>query len=335
MNKRHQALSLRLSSFIVLFLAVTLFNAAPTLAAATTFSGQGTVVKANVAGFAPIVLADTQPLPAEGGSQEASLLGASVPGLLTAQVLHASTIGQGDRSRSEASVAKLDLTVAGNTIGAEFLMARASAVCNNNGTSSVSGSSELAELVINGQTIAVTGEPNQTVLLPGGGKVVINEQSGDSSSITVTALHVIIPGIADVAIATAHADVHCGSSSCSSAKDFVTGGGWISPPAPKANFAVAGGLKNGALWGHLLYIDHGTGMKVKGTGVTAYVIGAGTARHIEGTCEINGVAGTYSVDVADNGEPGRNLDTFSIKLPNYTASGLLAGGNIQLHGPCK
>jgi len=42
------------------------------------------------------------------------------------------------------------------------------------------------------------------------------------------------------------------------------------------------------------------------------------------------------VDVADNGEPGRD-DTFSLKLSNgYTASGKLAGGNIQLHGesPC-
>ena len=61
-----------------------------------------------------------------------------------------------------------------------------------------------------------------------------------------------------------------------------------------------------------------------------------TLRHIEGTADIDGASGTYMVDVADNGEPGRD-DTFSLKLSNgYTASGKLAGGNIQLHGesPC-
>jgi hypothetical protein len=76
-------------------------------------------------------------------------------------------------------------------------------------------------------------------------------------------------------------------------------------------------------------------MKVHGTGVTAYTATGPTSRHIEGTAEVNGVAGfTYQVDVADNGEPGRS-DTFSIRLSNgYTASGTLGGGNIQLHKPC-
>jgi hypothetical protein len=96
-------------------------------------------------------------------------------------------------------------------------------------------------------------------------------------------------------------------------------------------------MKNGGLWGHLNYIDHGSsGPKVKGTGVTAYTVVDNTTRHIEGTCEINGAGGyTYQVDVSDNGEPGRN-DTFSLTLSNgYSASGNLAGGNIQLHTPCQ
>jgi hypothetical protein len=61
------------------------------------------------------------------------------------------------------------------------------------------------------------------------------------------------------------------------------------------------------------------------------------SRHIEGTADIDGVAGSYAVDVTDAGEPGRN-DTFSIRLSNgYSAGGFLAGGNIQLHlkpSPC-
>ena len=115
--------------------------------------------------------------------------------------------------------------------------------------------------------------------------------------------------------------------------DFVTGGGWITstPSGARANFAVAGG-DNG--WGHLLYIDHGTGTRVKGTGVTKYVVTGETSRHIEGTAEINGGNGTYAADVADNGEPGRGRDIFTLTLSTgYTAGGAIEGGNIQLH--CK
>lgn len=320
---------------IVSLIVVAALGTTPALASDTTFSGQAIGLKATVLGQ-QITLSDTGPLPPEGGNQKASLFSASVPGLLTADVFGSSTIGQGDRSRSEASVADLNLTVADNTIGADFLMARAMAVCNKDGSSSVSGGSEIAALVINGQTIAVSGQPNQTVDLPlGTGKVIINEQYGNSGDMTVNALHVIVPGVADVIVASAHADITCGRPPCESSKDFVTGGGWIERPGGRANFAVAGGIKNG-YWGHLLYIDHVSGMKVKGTGVTAYMIMEGTLRHIEGTCEINGASGyTYKVDVADNGEPGRD-DTFSILLSNgYSAGDKLAGGNIQLHSPCR
>jgi hypothetical protein len=119
-----------------------------------------------------------------------------------------------------------------------------------------------------------------------------------------------------------------GPGACS---DRVTGGGHIKAGRDKANFGVTAGVKRGALRGHLTYIDHGTNLKVKGTGVTAYIAVNANTRHIEGTAKINGVAGTYAVDVTDNGEPGRN-DVFKIRLSNgYTASGTLSGGNIQLH----
>jgi len=304
-----------------------------------TFSGQATVVKATVLGVGA-VLADTGPLPSSGGAQEASLLEANVPGLLTAQVLHASTIGQGDRSRSEASVANVVLTVGGNTISADFLQARATAVCQPGGAAA-SGSSEIVNLVVNGQAVVVSGAPNQTVALPVG-TIVINEQSSTvskrSADITVNALHVVIPDLADVVIASAHADIGCGGGPCDG-QDFVTGGGWITgtPGGAKGTFGVAGGIKNGSLWGHLTYIDHGAGgPKVKGTGVTSYTVLSPTMRRIEGTAQIDGVGGfTYRVDVADNGEPGRN-DTFDLSLSNgYAAAGNLAGGNIQLHQPCQ
>jgi hypothetical protein len=124
-----------------------------------------------------------------------------------------------------------------------------------------------------------------------------------------------------------------GSADCGK----VTGGGWIdgTPSGAKANFGVSGGPGN---WGHLNYIDHGTGMHVRSTGVTAYeeVAGDDDARVIRYNVVIDSVAGTAVVRVADRGEPGTR-DRFEITLSNgYTAGGELGGprpggGNIQLH----
>ena len=323
--------------FVTLASAVILLSFAPAALGqnAVTYSGQATAVSGTVAGTT-IDLADTGPLPSSGGAQESSLVSENIPGVLTADVLHATTVGQGDRSRSETSLADVTLTVASNSISADFLTSHAMAVCTSNGAAT-SGSSDIANLTINNMSVGVSGQPNQTIPL-GVGSIIINEQTNGPGSITVNALHVIIPGTADVVISSAHADVTCqGPPTCNSPDDFVTGGGWINPSGAKDNFAVAGGYKNGGLWGHLEYIDHGTGMKVKGTGVSKYVVITGTTtRHIEGTADIDGDPGTYAVDVADNGEPGKGVDTFSITLSNgYTASATLSGGNIQLHKACQ
>src|SRR2546428_3790807 len=133
--------------------------------------------------------------------------------------------------------------------------------------------------------------------------------------------------------------------------DFVTGGGFIVGSGTsslaagvKANFAVGGGVKNGAFWGHLEYNDHSTNppMRVHGTGVTGYSLGMDASkpneRVITGTARINGIDGfTYKVEVNDVTEPGRGIDEFSIELSNgYVAGfeygdGPIAGGNIKLH----
>ncbi len=314
---------------------------ASTSSQATSYSGRATVLQATALGLSPVVLADAGPLSPSGGAEEASLLNASVPGLLTAEVLHASTVGQGNASRSEASVAELSLTVAGNTISAGLLQARASAVCGDGGATAT-GSSNITALSVNGQTVTISGTPNQRVPLLVG-EVIINEQtSNGAGDITVNALHVIVPGVADVIVSSAHADISCQPAppppGCTGA-DFATGGGWITgtPSGAKANFGVAGGIKQGQFWGHLTYIDHDpSGPHVKGTGVTAYRVVDATTRHIEGTAQVNGQDGfTYQVDVVDNGEPGRN-DTFKLHLSSgYGAFGTLNGGNIQLHVSCE
>src|SRR5437667_8168535 len=144
----------------------------------TTFGGDATAAVVRVAGTA-LALADTGPLPTTGGGLGAALLSGNVPSGLTAGVvsltagtLHAAIVGL-DRTQAEASLGGINLTVSGNGIAAGVLMARSEASCAAG--PAVTGSSQLAGLVINGQAISITGAANHTVLLPNG-RAIINEQ---------------------------------------------------------------------------------------------------------------------------------------------------------------
>jgi hypothetical protein len=152
-------------------------------------------------GTTTTVLADTGTLGDSGDARHASLLTGTVPSLLTGDTLHATTIGGSTQVSSEASLADLALTVAGTTVGADFVMSRARAVWGAAGADvSISG------LSINGLLVAVTGDPNQTIDIVGG-RVVINEQQPSPTSIGVSALHVIVDGVADVVVASASAGI--------------------------------------------------------------------------------------------------------------------------------
>jgi hypothetical protein len=230
-------------------------------------------------------------------------------------------------------------------IAADFVMSRANAAWSATGAVSF-GATEISGLVVNGQSIAVTGEANQMVALAGGGTAIINEQivSQTASTVTMTcnAVHLRPCLGADVIFGscTAGSCSECNPNPPPSCNDFVTGGGWITgtPSGAKGNFGVGGGIKDGSFWGHLNYIDHGNGMHVKATSVTGYQVDPNDpdCRIIQYNVTIDGQPGTARVRVCDKGEPGRN-DIFEIQLSNgYFAGGDLGGshpggGNIQLH----
>ena len=175
--------------------------------------------------------------------------------------------------------------------------------------------------------------------------LIINEQKtssgGGTQDITVNAVHLTLATGDEVILSSAHSDVK-GCPGCPPkppCADFMSGGGWINVGKSTANFGFNAGYKPGSSSPeiHFNYIDHNSGMQMKATSISVYKIGdTATTRHMEGMAEINGVSGfTYSIDVADNGEPGRNTDSLKISLSNgYSAGGTLGGGNIQLHRPC-
>ena len=171
-------------------------------AAAQTISGQARV--AQVTTFSALgaptttVIGDTGTLADSSDVRQASQTTASIPDVLTCGTMHAVTIGWSDQVASETSLSDLALTVAGTTIGADFVMSRAAAVLGAAGGGKVA----IEGLSINGLPIAVTGATNQVVLIPGG-RVVINEQQSTTSN----ALHVVIDGVADVIVGSATAGI--------------------------------------------------------------------------------------------------------------------------------
>jgi hypothetical protein len=178
----------------------------PVTGATQTVTGQAAAVRTTVfdllGGTTTVVLADTGTLQDATDARDAWQITGSVPALLTGEVLEATTIGWPDQVDSGASLGALTLSVGGTTIGADSVVAQATALLGAAG----SGASFVDNLSINGVPIAVSGDPNQ-VLYIAGGRVVINEQKSSLGGMVVNALHVIVDGVADVVIGSANAGI--------------------------------------------------------------------------------------------------------------------------------
>src|SRR5713226_6477493 len=172
---------------VVLMLAGVL--AWPAASKAQTVTGQARAAQATVTGplgtTTTAVLADTGTLSGVNDERDAGQVTGSVPSLLSAEVLNAFTYSYPDEVDSGASLGNVNLTVAGVGISADLVMAQASQVLGAAG----SGSSIIDNLSINGVPVVVTGDPNQTISIPGG-QVVINEQTiSPTGTAVVNALH--------------------------------------------------------------------------------------------------------------------------------------------------
>lgn len=129
--------------------------------------------------------------------------------------------------------------------------------------------------------------------------------------------------------------------------DFVTSGGFvfITPSNAMANFGAHGGCKNGAFWGHVNYVDHGSGYHVDSTQITGYltsdIFSLSNIRDICGEARTNATEPQpvlFRVRLIDNGDPTK--DEFGINLSNGylvptspLGGGGSGGGTVELHGP--
>ena len=296
----------------------------------TQYGGRATGVSIHT-GILDTSLADTGDLPSGGGESEATFAQVDTS-LAKADVFLSDTMGFDSVAQSDSAVATVDLLPGTqNEVTADFVRSESVATCQG-----VSGVSELVKLRAAGQDVVVGTAPNQIVFVPGVLTLVINEQIDGShdgtSDMTVNALHLTLVTGEEVIVSHAHSSIRCGVVS-PVAKDFVTGGGFISVPGGSANFGFVAGLKPAqSVWScHLNYVDHARGIRIQMTDLSRYW-GDGTKRMFTGPAIVNGASDTATITVTDRGEPGRGFDTFRISLASgYTADGTLAGGNIQLH----
>jgi hypothetical protein len=181
----------------------------------TTYTGEAFGASVNVLGI-KTTISDTGTLPGNGGSLSTQLAGIDLPGVLKLGLLTESTTGGSGRTSSQSSVANVTVTAVGIGVTASVLTSNAFAQACGGGSPSVAGGSNIADLVVNGHSIIVTGAPNQTVPLLIG-SLIINEQistvtssfCGGSANITVNALHLKVAGVADVVISSSQSGVSC------------------------------------------------------------------------------------------------------------------------------
>jgi PKD repeat protein len=110
------------------------------------------------------------------------------------------------------------------------------------------------------------------------------------------------------------------------------GGGWIAAPSgDRGHFTFDVQTDGATAAGTMSYTDRGAKLKAEALTIESLTFDGTTAR-ITGTCTVNKAASfTFTIDVADGGDPGKGRDAFAIRLSNgYQASGTLGGGNVAV-----
>ena len=127
----------------------------------------------------------------------------SIPGLLSAEALHAATMGWTDQVASEASLGNLAMSVAGVGVSAQTIVSRALSVSNAGST----GLTSIEGLMIGGMSVSPAGIPNEQLSIAGL-SVILNEQIQTANGIIVNALHITtLGGLIDVVIGSARAGI--------------------------------------------------------------------------------------------------------------------------------
>lgn len=325
-------------------------GSAGTAQAANSVSGEAYGVFVNVGNSSAAVIVGKTPrvvLPPGGGMDEEQVARVSIPDALSSETLTVITTGaigeNAASAQSSATVEQVDLL--NGLITAKLVVAMSSSTGDGNTATSEAEGSTLIDLTVNGVFMGnVTPPPNTKIEIPGVATVILNEQTagGDgvrTTALTVNMIHVVLTGAltGDIIVASAHSDVSF-SPAPMPGNEFMTGGGRLGTGRDIATFGFNAGPRDGVLLGQLQYIDHAKALNIHGISISSFSRIEGTpCVTFSGSARVNNADGfSFTVEEAcDNGEPGVGRDTWAISVSgpglSYSRSGVLTGGNLQLH----
>lgn len=112
----------------------------------------------------------------------------------------------------------------------------------------------------------------------------------------------------------------------------ATGGGQINVMSGRGSFGFNAKQDGSSGSGHLEYMNHVTGERLNCT-VTAVTVISSAQAEFSGTCRAGSAAPSFSAQVEDNAEPGKNMDKFKITYGAHVdegGPGPIVSGNIQI-----
>lgn len=116
----------------------------------------------------------------------------------------------------------------------------------------------------------------------------------------------------------------------------VHGSGHIAGATPKqpSKFEFSASTKSGATSGKIHYDNTQGGLNLRGS--VTFLLVTGSTAEFRGSCTYSGGSCTYTVNIQDNADPGKNKDRFAISVFDfsgklvYQRGGLLLDGNIKI-----
>lgn len=192
---------------------------APVFATGDVFySGRATAVNATVTvnGLKQSVLISDNGMSCQGLPKTETLYTLTNPPPLDVNITEAYTFTQGkDRSSlTKARLSGVNVGVPGLSLNSTLIEARAQASCDLSKVVTLSGKSTVSNLNVNGKPYAITGQPNQSITIPGLAQIIINEQIRYSNEIRVVGVRVKLlttntPVTGDIQISAARAKIVC------------------------------------------------------------------------------------------------------------------------------
>lgn len=199
-------------------LGASLLHAAPVAAGDVFYSGRATAVNGQlkIGGLVQNFTVSDNGMSCQGTPKSETLYDVSHPLPLAVNASQAYTFTQG-RNRSSLARARLsnvNVEVAGLKASLSAVDARSEARCDDSGTITLLGKSTLGSLTVNGQSYALTGQPNQSIAIPNVAVLIVNEQVKFSQEVRVTGLRIKLldasVGVSgDVRIASTRAKISC------------------------------------------------------------------------------------------------------------------------------